>query len=203
LSKGAKLNSEGTICNAASTQYKNTIKTVSFLIKRGIDINAKTKHGSTALHCAMNKQPEVVQLLIKSDANLDDEDRYRRTPVFNADERFIDYLINAGANVNYVSKHGDTPLFASFTRHGGKTTIPLIEGWANINIRNDYHLTPLIVAAITLTNETAIKYLINSGADKSVSASIDMINEYSKLFRKKILKTDKIELTAYDIAVIK
>jgi len=203
LSKGANINEEGAFCNAVGAQYKNTIKTVSFLINQGVDVNHKTSSGLTPLHCAMNKRPEVVQLLIKKGANLEGEDKNKRTPIFKANTLFISDLINAGANVNHVSKHGDTPLFISLIQYSGRTVIPLIDGGADINIKNDFFLTPLIVSIIAKKNENSINYLIDSGADKTVSASIDMINEYSELYRKKPIITDKIDLTAHDIAAIK
>lgn len=87
-----------------------------FLIKHGVDVNARMSDRSTALHEAMrySNNLSAVEVLIKSGASLDAQDRYGQTPLMVAASRgfteSVKILVKAGASKAIRDKQGRTAL---------------------------------------------------------------------------------------------
>ena len=63
---------------------------LSFLIRRGADINARTKYGRTPLHeAALNGNIKTVKILIESGANVNVKNNRGETPLFYAEKGLV------------------------------------------------------------------------------------------------------------------
>jgi ankyrin repeat protein len=76
-------------------------------------------------------------------------------------------LIEKGADVNMVNRHGVSPLFLTAQNDLADFAQLLIESGADVNIRNDFSITPLIEAAKNNAIQVA-ELLLDNGADPSV-----------------------------------
>ena len=101
-------------------------------IKRLVNIKSSTKHleenqgnkcmsGKTALmEASMNGFPNIVKLLCKSGAKIDDKDTFGRTALYMASakgsEECVEMLIEMKADVRKVDKYGKTPLHIAAMR---------------------------------------------------------------------------------------
>ncbi|MCJ8328469.1 MAG: ankyrin repeat domain-containing protein [Lentisphaeria bacterium] len=95
------------------------------LIKRGADVNAKSKWGSRPLQLAVMGKPEIVALLLENGANINDIDPHsmtllqRATPPFiqnsNNDQLdIVKLLLEAGIKINAKNERGQTVLDTFF-----------------------------------------------------------------------------------------
>jgi ankyrin repeat protein len=149
--------------HAVSGRNANLVK---YLISLEADVKAKTIRGVTPLHlAAKNGDKEIVELLIKKDANvnarvwLPKPKELLRNPLFpeynyflgesesgesplhyaaeNGDKDIVELLIKKGADINYLTREGVSPLdsasvsenndvFALLRDRGGKTARQII-----------------------------------------------------------------------------
>jgi len=89
---------------------------VRTILAKGCDVDARDKHGKTALMWAAEKgHSEIVRMLAAgAGANVDAQDKNGWTALMwaakNGDPDTIQNLVNAGANMNLHNKHGETAL---------------------------------------------------------------------------------------------
>ncbi len=92
-----------------AVKKNNDSQIVNLLISSGVNINAKTKKGTTPLHYAVirkNKAYDFTKELLNSrNIIIDIKDNYGATPLmwaasYRADSKVIDLLLKYGANVN-------------------------------------------------------------------------------------------------------
>lgn len=145
------------------------------------NINHVNIDGESALHTACsssNGSSNVIENLLKlgSNPNLLTNDT-RRTPLHYAVlsntivsiRKFIEYNSNIDAtkvpaNFNIRDSNGDTPLSLALN-HGYNELVPvLIEGKADVNVRNGKDFTLLHEAILKEDSTTAI-FLLDNGAD--------------------------------------
>lgn len=95
---------------------------VKILIKNGANINHQDKNGWTALHfAAQDYKPEMANVLIESEADIEAVDIYGNTPlskaVFHSRERgeIIKLLLKNGANKEHKNNYGVSPLSLAYT----------------------------------------------------------------------------------------
>ncbi|MES2345474.1 MAG: ankyrin repeat domain-containing protein [Chlamydiota bacterium] len=118
---------------------KNIDKVIE-LLDAGCDLNEYDSDGSTALHLAIRKNSaELFQLLLEKGAHLELKNVYGYTPLhqavlFDDDGRFINALINAGANINGDSLYNN-PLQTAINKKNLKTIELLIKSGAEISKR--------------------------------------------------------------------
>ncbi|WP_265036832.1 ankyrin repeat domain-containing protein [Wolbachia endosymbiont (group A) of Anomoia purmunda] len=95
----------------------STRKKVSFLVKKGANVNATDNRGFTPLHWAVSaKRLENVKELIREGAEVNaTEGMSKYTPLHLAcmvwAERIIKELVKAGAAVNQPDKFGNAPMY--------------------------------------------------------------------------------------------
>lgn len=136
--------------------------TVEYLLKKGADAVPE------ALHKAISKgRPQVVELLVESDADLETTDEYGRTPLMHACRygyrSICDYLIRKGSDVNFTAPNGSTPLIAACGNKNEKLMILLLKNGANADHANNAGETALSIAK-KHRNDEMIKMLLSYGA---------------------------------------
>ena len=178
------------------------VEAAKVLIDAGADISARASRGFTPLHAAVSStraflwerimswmktgsrgpltaasttpHDEVVQLLIRSGANVSCRDYEGSTPIFAAAERgricSMIALIEAGADVSCLNNDGMTPIFSA-ARGGQANAIKLLsDSGAKISGLDNDGNTPMHVAAENGMVE-AIKALQEVGASVSIGNS--------------------------------
>ena len=111
------------------------------------DYNAKL------LKCASSGDTELVRLLIAAGANVNKEDGYGRTPLYEAafkgHTECVKLLLAApGIDVNKANKDGETPLYwAAYNGHSECVRLLLAAPGIVVNKANKYGETPLYRAA--------------------------------------------------------
>lgn len=82
------------------------IDTLSLLLKRGEDVNAKDHKGQTPLHWAISMGQEGSAIfLVRNEAQINAEDCHKRTPLdlafcFQVSQKIVEFLKNNGARAN-------------------------------------------------------------------------------------------------------
>ena len=150
-----------------------SIETVTFLLDRAADVNAKNRRSSTPLHWAVHDQAKV-QLLISRGAAVNAKQVEGRTPLYQAavmanGHAVMRLLVDKGADVNAATLIGLTPLNATAVRGDVEAMNLLIERGANVNARNSAGETPLMAAA-TNGSPRAVRLLLDKGADATVKS---------------------------------
>lgn len=154
------------------------LSAAKLLIKNGADIHLTDRFGETVLHRAVfYSDKAMVDLLIKSGANINQESGscLYQTPLMIAaeqkDVKMVKYLIEKGADVNFVSSDGKTALYWALL--GTKQTdVRLLEalyqGGVNLNqsvcLRKHYQATPLEIASL-YNDKSAVKFLLDKKAN--------------------------------------
>ena len=149
------------------------MKLILTLIKAGIDINAQTNNGFSALLLAIqygrNDSINIVHLLIKAGVNVNVQNKFGWTAlmevVFNMNihnKIIMHMLLNAGVNINSQQKDGFTALmYAVFKIKENSDIIirTLINSGADIYIKNKYNQTAFDIA-VKKNNRSAVKILL-------------------------------------------
>ncbi|KDO18335.1 hypothetical protein SPRG_16235 [Saprolegnia parasitica CBS 223.65] len=151
---------------AAAGQHKEVQK----LVKRGVDVNARTdENGTTALYrAAANGHIGVVKLLLNASADVNKPNDMGETPLYEAAAQgrasIIAMLLDAGADVNKADLEGTTPLCIA-AEHGHGDVIPLL-----LRAGADVHKTSINGAsalALAASNDHAsvVQLLLRANAD--------------------------------------
>ncbi|QBH95038.1 ankyrin repeat domain-containing protein [Limnobaculum zhutongyuii] len=148
----------------------------------GIDVNASSKEGITALMVAADqKRQDVVELLLAHQANPMDKTRLGITPLmfagsFSENPQIVKLLIDAGSDVNAKDNENNTPLMIlagkPFAVYKDSSTIsdleipaPQPEHYQNTkNESSDSQRTNTPIASKTEKLESA-RWLLNAGAE--------------------------------------
>ncbi len=139
---------------------------VEFLIRKGVNVDAKYNYGRTALIIASkNGYTQIAELLINNGANIDETSDDENTALMiasgNGHEDIVKLLIDKGANVNSKDNQETTALM--FALAGGHNEIAklLISKGADVNARN-IHGRPVLNYA---RDSAIIKLLKEHGAE--------------------------------------
>lgn len=148
---------------------KSTVFLLDYLNESVDHVNS---NGETALHLACKKNcPSVVEKLLKIGANpnlLTNETRQTALHycVSSKAVECVKVFIGTAANFNARDANGDTPLSLALNEgYGSSELVPvLIEGKADVNVRNGKDFTLLHQAILKEDSKTAI-FLLDNGAD--------------------------------------
>lgn len=157
---------------------------VKLLLKYGADVNAVNKSGKTALHNAIEVPPAMAELLLDTGAKIHavwtDAEGVTHTALTLAVEGHhhtaVKVLLNRGANIEDRMR-GSTPLLHACQNKDVRMVKILLDDNASLEARNDYGLTPLLVAAKHKLDARALAImtlLIEHGADV---AAVDRDNK--------------------------
>ena len=162
-----------------SIGYTDASSLTKFLIMKGVDVNARSNYGGSALlQATFYKCIETTRLLLEHGAEVNMHDKSGDTPLGIAADidclPIIAMLLARGAKVDPVDKHGDTPLTVCLVDREGPTMLKqnqdypniiavLIAHGADVNHRNEAGKTALAIARGQ--NFTAsIRLLLAAGA---------------------------------------
>ena len=171
---------DGTLLHAASRG--GHAKIVELLLGRCADVDVRNASDQTPLHLAAeNGSVEVTRKLIERNADTNTVDINGRTPLYFAvvgGDRHGDgnldvvrFLLDRGADADARDNEDSTPLHAASFAGSVKTVELLLEHGANIHGRNEKGWTPLLYAAVGITDAAAdfyfdaILFLLEHGAD--------------------------------------
>jgi ankyrin repeat protein len=139
-------------------------------IQSGLKIEARQKDNATPLMIAagFNSNPQVVSVLLKAGANVNDRARGDVTPLmyaaFNRNPRMVSALLSAGAKLDVRGTHGETSLMlAAAFNPNPKVISALVKAGANVNERDSNGRTALMYGALN-PNPAVISELIADGA---------------------------------------
>ena len=161
-------NTGGTVLGNYLTKGYFNEQYVETLLAYGAKVSVPDATGKTALVYAIaNNRKEIVDLLLSYGAKIEETDKFKDEILLGlasyGDEEDIINIVKQGANVNYSSKLGMTPLHYLCSRKDISTVSAikfLIEQGANINARTNNGLTPLLLGCM-MENEEVVLHLLN------------------------------------------
>jgi len=79
-------------------------------------------------------------------------------------------LLDAGADINALDKHGQSALMNAAHRGDAALVQVLVDRGANLNRTAKYHLTALMLAVIN-NHADVVRILVSAGADRNIRGS--------------------------------
>ncbi len=184
----------------SNAAYRNTIDVVRALSKKVDNIDAANLAGQTALMRAVSRNTlEITQLILQlgADKGLTDLDGnalpyYVLQSYTSQNPELFEQKLQLLSDLDYseVQSDGNTLLHLA-TIKGDIALLKLLERFKiDINLKNNDGLTALHLAAMKSTDDQLMKYLIDSGADKSIKTDFeesvyDLASENEKLGKNK------------------
>jgi len=156
------------IVDAAKNRDMTTVR--SLLKQRGVDVNAASADGTTALHWASHwGDLETVKLLLAAGANAKAANRYGVTALHEAavitSLPIMEALLKAGANANATYGAGETPLMSA-ARTGNVPIVKLLlANGAQANAVEEYRGQTAVMYSVAENHPEVTKVLIDNGAD--------------------------------------
>lgn len=112
---------------------------------------------------------EIIGLLIKYKASLEEVNYYGMTPIFYAVSKnnveYLEYLIKAGANVNHTDCFGALPLHYAARSGFVKIAEVLIKAGSNLNIGDKHNNATPIYDAIDGNHLEVVRVLLDNGVN--------------------------------------
>lgn len=177
---------------------KKENKDIIKLLNAGADANIKDNIGYTALFNAFlsNLEEDTIKKIIESGGTINAVDNFGNNFLMTllidlnydikdeSDMKVIRLLIDNGIDLNYKNKSGDSILHLvveSFYKFNKQFIEYLVEKGADINITDNFGITPLILAVMK-NNPSLVEFLLEQGADKELKTkdgktAIDIANE--------------------------
>ena len=154
-------------------QPNNSIEVYQYLIEnQKIPANATDYKGATALHYLARRQDlTAAQYLIEKGANIEATDKEGNTCLMNAcygnNFELVKLLDKDKAHINKANQN-----MAGVK--GNQKLVEKVLSWPDIDInaQNEEGQTPLIKAALTAKDTKLLKYLIEKGANKSLTTEL-------------------------------
>jgi len=207
LDKGVDVNQADKYGNTAflNAASNNDLAIVTLLEKQIKDVNTKNKKGESALTLAVeNNAPEVVSFLLDNGADVTvvDEagnnltaylfDSYSRRNKENFNKK-LDILTAKGLDISKPQANGNT-LYHLALNNGSFELLKLATtNKANINAANNEGITPLLQSAMSAKNDKVLKYLLDNGADKSITTEFEE-SAYDLAGENELLKANNVNI---------
>jgi len=181
IAKGVDVNQPDNDGNSAfmnAAAANNNLAIVGSLLSRVKNINQVNKKGTSALAMAVrNNTPEIVKILIEKGANVNVADAAgdnlsvyllqsynpQKSEAFDAK---LKLLQEKGFNISTPQKNGNTLYHLAVAKNDLSLVKKIQSFKADINAKNNEGFTALHKAAMTAQDDTILKYLLASGADK-------------------------------------
>lgn len=166
--------------DVADAAMKRNTSALRSLLQQKADANAPQADGATALHWAVHFDDlDMVQLLIRSGANVKAANRFGVTPLalacINGRARIVEELLKAGADPNAsLSELGETPLMMA-ARTGDTATVKvLLDYGANVNTREKSKDQTALMWAASERHPAVAKILVDHGADVNARSKVSV-----------------------------
>lgn len=146
---------------------------VRALLAAGVDVDAASVDGATALHWAVHRDlPALVRLLVDAGADASASNRYGVQPIAlaatNGSAVVLEQLLDAGADPNASMPGGETALMTA-ARDGPPDAVRvLLRAGADPNARDDVGGQTAVMWAAARNNAPAVHALAELGADLHV-----------------------------------
>jgi serine/threonine-protein phosphatase 6 regulatory ankyrin repeat subunit B len=160
--------------------YKGQLDSVTFLLKKGADINQIDDQGYGALHAAAaGNKTDMIDFLLRNGAHVDlkrpeTKGKFSVTPlgwaVMMRNVEAADMLMNNNASVLSLDTLGITLMERAVFNDDLEIIKSLVVHGADINQKDQYFWSPIIYAAGNGRTEI-LKYLVDNGADINVKTS--------------------------------
>ena len=139
-------------------------------IEDGVDVNAKSADGTTALHWAVyNGSVALVERLLAAGADVSAANEFGSTPLAEAatvgNAAVIAALLAAGADVNAAGADGQTALMVVARSGNTATAAALLEHGADVNARERWREQTALMWAAAKNQPAMVKLLIEHGAE--------------------------------------
>ena len=188
--------------NAAA---RNDVSIISLLEPSLKNINATNKKGESALALAVeHNSTEVVSYLIDkgADLNVVDANGNNLTAYLinsfspkNKEEfnKKLALLTSKGLDVSKAQADGDT-LYHLALDHKGFELLKLAKQYkVDVNAKNKDGLTPLLKSAMSAKNDTVLKYLLDNGADKTITTDFEE-TAFDLASENELLKSNNVNI---------
>ncbi len=148
---------------------KETYMIIPFL-EKGASAEISNEEGNCPIHLAiLNYDLNLLKYMIENKANLNVQNRLtKRTALMMAvqekEERFIELLIKAGADLDIVDGYKETVLHVAVRQSNEALVGLLMKRGANLDIQNDKGWTALMIA-VRRNNKKIFSALLEKGAD--------------------------------------
>ena len=165
-----------------ATEKGHTTK-LRTLLTRGADVNARDRHGFSALmKAALYGHTGIVEMLMERGADLNASDENGWTPLMSAasggNPDIVELLLRKGADVNAKDRFGNTALFVAAAGHTQgdfekswadalKNVISLLESGADVNL-GGYGGETALFRAVGRGDIRMVRRLLEKGADPNV-----------------------------------
>lgn len=120
--------------------HSNDINRVKTILELNADPNITEKPTQeTALHRAvLNRNPDIVKILIDAKANIEAVGRYGTALhlAANRNTEILNYLIQSNADIHFLNQDGVTPLFVAAMSKKGDNLKALVHAKADLNSQN-------------------------------------------------------------------
>jgi len=150
---------------------KNTDRAaVGSLIRQGVNVNAASADGTTALAWAAHRDDlETADLLIRAHANVNAATDYGVTPLSlactNRSAAMVERLLKAGANPNATLWTGETPLLVCAHTGNVEAVKLLLSHRADPNVKENQQGHTALMRAVAEKHPDVARALIEGGAD--------------------------------------
>jgi ankyrin repeat protein len=142
---------------------------VRALLRQQVDVNSREADGTTALHWAIHaRYLEIVNLLVRSGADIRAENRYGVTPLALAalnGAPIIEALLEAGADPNTTVADGETVLMTAARTGDTEAVSLLLAHGAAVNLKETWRGQTALMWAVAERQAAVVDLLINAGAD--------------------------------------
>jgi uncharacterized protein len=162
----ARGDADGRLADAADQGDQALVR---LLIERGVDVNAKSVDGTTALHHAVDSDHlQIADLLLRAGADASARDRYGVTPLYlaclNGNVGMIQRLLDAGVDPNSIDATGETPLMMAARNGLPSALAALLAHGARVDARDPEFEQTALMIAVRENHAAAVELLIGSGA---------------------------------------
>ena len=147
-------------------------------IEDGVDVNAASADGTTALHWAVyNGNLGLVERLLEGGAAVSVANQFGSIPIAEAatvgNAAVIEALLDAGADVDAPSADGQTPLMIVARSGNVEAAKRLIEHGANVNAREQWRGQTALMWAAAQKQGAMAELLIEHGADVNARSGVN------------------------------
>jgi len=152
---------------------RDDLSAARVLVTAGVDVNARSGDGSTALHWAAQKDDvALADLLIGKGAKADAATDLGITPLWvaagNGDPAMVRHLLDARADPNTAPPTGQTPLMVAARQGDADVVKLLLTHGADPNAKEAAHGQTALMWAAADRRADAVRALLEAGADVRV-----------------------------------